>query len=84
MKRIWKKIMQITNVNKRFASFATTIKHKKHIDIRAKISENSDEFLGSLLKSLKIEFLYPMKRFARMLSLKMRNFKRLKNDIFDQ
>ena len=84
MKHTWKKIMQVTNVNKRFATFATTIKHKKHIDNRAKISENSDEFLGSLLKSLKIEFLHPMKRSARMLSFKMRNLKRLKNIIFDQ
>ena len=28
MKHTWKKIMQVTNVNKRFATFATTIKHK--------------------------------------------------------
>ena len=49
------------------------IKHEKHIDNRAKISENSDEFLRSLLKSLKIKFLHPMKRSVRMLSFKMRN-----------
>ena len=60
------------------------IKHEKHIDNRAKISENSDEFLRSLVKSLKIKFLHPMKRSVRMLSFKMRNLRELKNDIFDQ
>ena len=53
MKRTWKKVMQMTNVNKRFSTFSTMIKHEKHIDSRAKISENSDEFLRSLVKSLK-------------------------------
>ena len=48
--------MQITNVNKRFTTFPTMIKHEKHIDNRAKISENSDEFLLSWVKSLKIKF----------------------------
>ena len=84
IKRTWKKIMQITNVNKRFTTFATTIKHLKHIDNRTKNSENSDEFLRSFVKSLKIKFLHPMKRSARMVSLKMRKLKGLKNDIFDQ
>ena len=84
MKQTWKKIMQITNVNKRFTTFPTMIKHEKHIDNRAKISENSDEFLRSLVKSLKIKFLHPMKRSVRMLSFKMRNLRELKNDIFDQ
>ena len=57
------------------------IKHEKHIDDRAKISENSDEFLRSLVKSLKIKFLHPMKRSVRMLSFKMRNLRELKNDM---
>ena len=81
MKRTRKKIMQITNVNKRFTTFPTMIKHEKHIDNRAKISENSDEFLRSLVKSLKIKFLHPMKRSVRMLSFKMRNLIELKNNI---
>ena len=49
------------------------IKLEKHIDNRAKISENSDEFLRSLVKRLKIKFLHPMKRSMRMLSFDMRN-----------
>ena len=60
------------------------IKHEKHIDNRVKISENSNEFLCSLVKSLKIKFLHPMKSSVRMLSFKMRNLRELKNDIFDQ
>ena len=52
MKRTWNKIMQITDVNKRFLAFPTVIKHEKHIDNKAKISENSNEFLRSLVKSL--------------------------------
>ena len=36
------------------------IKREKHIDHRAKISENSDEFLRALVKSLKIKLLHPM------------------------
>ena len=76
--------MQITNVKKRFTIFPTMIKLEKHIDNRAKISENSDEFLRSLVKRLKIKFLHPMKRSMRMLSFDMRNLKGLKNDIFDQ
>ena len=83
MKRTWKNIMQITNVNKRFTTFVTTIKHKKHIDNRAKISENSHEFLRSFVKSLKVKFLHPMKWSVRMLSFKMRNLRGHKNDIFD-
>ena len=35
------------------------IKHEKHIDNRAKISENSNEFLRLLVKTLKIKFLDP-------------------------
>ena len=43
MKPTWKKIIQIANVNKRFANFPTMIKHEKHIiDNRAKISENTN------------------------------------------
>ena len=60
------------------------IKHEKHIDNRAKISENSDEFLCSLVKSMKIKFMHTMRRSVRMLSFKMRNLRELKNDIFDQ
>ena len=83
MKRTWKNIIQIKNVNKRFTTFVTTIKHKKHIDNRAKISENSHEFLRSFVKSLKVKFLHPMKWSVRMLSFKMRNLRGHKNDIFD-
>ena len=44
-------------------AFPTIIKHEKHIiDNRAKISENSNDFLRSLVKSLKIKFLHPMRR----------------------
>ena len=60
------------------------IKLEKHIDNRVKISENSDEFLRSLVKSLKIKFLHSMERSMRMLSFKMRNLRGLKSDIFDQ
>ena len=60
------------------------IKLEKHIDNKAKISENSDEFLRSLAKSLKIKFLHPVKRPMTMLSFKIRNLRGLKNDIFDQ
>ena len=45
MKQTWKKIMQIANVNKRFTTFPTIIEHEKHIDYRAKISENYDEII---------------------------------------
>ena len=38
------------------------IKHEKHLDDRAKISENSDEFLHSLVNGFKIKFLHPMKK----------------------
>ena len=60
------------------------IKHEKHIDNRAKISENSDEFLWSLVKSLQIKFLHPINTSIRMLSFKMKNLKGLNKDIFDQ
>ena len=60
------------------------IKHEKHIDNRAKTSENSHEFLRSSVKCLKIKFLHPIKRFMRMLLLKMRNLRGLKKDVFDQ
>ena len=49
---------------KRFTTFPTMIKHEKHIDKRAKNSEkkfsakNSNGFLRSLVKSLKIKFLH--------------------------
>ena len=78
------KKIKITNVNKRFTNFPTMIKHEKHIiDNRAKISD-SNEFLCFSVKSLKIKFLYPIRRSTRMLSFKMRNLRGLKNDIFDQ
>ena len=50
-----KKIMQIANVNTRFTTFPTMIKHETLIDKWAKISEN---FLRSLVKSLKLKFLH--------------------------
>ena len=34
------------------------IKHEKHINNRAKISETSDELLHSLVKILKMKFLH--------------------------
>ena len=34
--------MQITNVNKRLTNFPRMIKHEKHTDNTAKISENSE------------------------------------------
>ena len=43
------------------------IKHEKHADKRAQISENSDEFLRSFVKGLKVKFLHPLKRSMRML-----------------
>ena len=84
MKRTWTKIMQKTNANKRFVTFLTMIKYKKHIVNRAKSSEKLDQFLRPLVKSLKIKFLYPIKRSMRMLSFKMRNLRALKKDTFDQ
>ena len=54
------------------------------IDNRDKISENSNEFLRSLMKSLKVKYLHSMTMSMRMLLIKMRNLKGLKNDIFDQ
>ena len=45
---------------------------------------NVNDFLRSLVKSLKIKFLHPMRKSMRMLSFKMRNFKELKKDIPDQ
>ena len=85
MKRIWKKIIQIANVNKRFTAFTTMIKHENHtIDNISKISENCNDFLWSLVKSLKIKFLHPMRRSMRMLSFKMRNLKEMQNDILNQ
>ena len=79
-----KKIMQITNVNKRLTNFPRMIKHEKHTDNTAKISENSDEFLRFLVKSSKTKFLHPMKRFMRMFLSKMGNLRGMKKDIFDQ
>ena len=81
MKRTWTKIMQKTNANKRFATFLTMIKYKKHIVNREKTSEKLDQFLRSLVKSLKIKFLYPIKGSMRMLSFKMINLRGLKKDI---
>ena len=51
MKRTWNKVMQITNVNTRFTTFRSMIKHERHIiDSSAKISENFGEFLKTLVK----------------------------------
>ena len=52
---------------------------KQHIiDNTAKISENSNGFLRSLVKCLKIKLLHPLRRSMRKLSIKMRNLKVLK------
>ena len=62
-KEIIKKIMQIANVKKIFQTFQTTIKHEKHIlNNKAKISENSNQFFRSLVKSLEIKFLHTVSR----------------------
>ena len=77
--------MQITNVNKRLAACPSMIKDENHaIDNRANISENSNDLLRFLVKSLKVKILYPMRRSMRLLSFKMRNLKELQNDIFNQ
>ena len=55
----------------------------KHINKKAKISENSDEIFRSLVKSLKIKFLRRMKSSVRMPSFKMGNLSGLKNDILN-
>ena len=58
---------------------------KKHVIYnRDRIPENSNEFLRSLVKRLKIKFLHSMARSMRMLSIKVRNRKGLKNDIFNE
>ena len=61
------------------------IKHENHtIANKVKISENSNDFLCSLFKSLKLKFLHSMSRSMWMLSFKMKNLKELQNDIFNQ
>lgn len=46
--------MQITGFNKRFTTCPTMIKHEKNIiDNRAKMPENSNEFLCSLFEDKK-------------------------------
>ena len=61
------------------------IKLENHtIDYIAKVFENCNDFLRSLVNSLKIKFLQPMKRSMKMLSFKMRNLKEMQNDIFNQ
>ena len=55
---------------------------KRTIDNRDKIPENSNEFLCSLVKSLKIKFLHSLTKSIRMLSIKVENLNGLKNDIF--
>ena len=61
------------------------IKLENHTtDYIAKVFENCNDFLRSLVNSLKIKFLQPMKRSVRMLSFKMRNLKEMQNDIFNQ
>ena len=52
---------------KDLTDFPKMIKHEKHIiDNKAKISDNSNEFLRFLVKSLKIKFLHTMRRSMRM------------------
>ena len=54
--------MQIANVKKIFQTFQT-IKHEKYIlNNKAKISENSNQFFRSLVKSLEIKFLHTVSR----------------------
>ena len=77
--------MRVINGNKKFTTCPTMTNMKKHvIDNRDRIPENSNEFLRSLVKRLKIKFLHSMARSMRMLSIKVRNRKGLKNDIFNE
>ena len=85
MKGIWKEIMQKIKVNNRFATFPTMIKHEKHIDNRAKPSENSDELIPWLFgKKFGDKVFISHKKVHEMLSFKMRNLRALKKDTFDQ
>ena len=52
------------------------------MDNKDRIPETSNQFFRSLVKILKIKFLNSMKSSMRMLSIKTRNLKGLKNDIF--
>ena len=77
--------MRVINGNKKFTTCPTMTNMKKHvIDNRDRIPENSNEFLRYLVKRLKIKFLHSMTRSMRMLSIKVRNRKGLKNDIFNE
>ena len=77
--------MRVINGNKKFTTFPTMTNMKKDvINNRDRIPENSNEFLRSLVKSLKIKFLHSMARSIRMLSIKIRKRKGLKNDIFNE
>ena len=61
------------------------MKHENHaIDNKAKISENSNDFLHSLVKSLKIKSLHPMRQSMWMLSFKMKNLEKQQNEISNQ
>ena len=53
-------------------------------EIKYKMPENSNEYLRSFVKGLKIKFVHSMARSMGMLSIKMRALKGLKNDIFNQ
>ena len=62
--------MQIKNVNKGFTAIPTMSKHENHtIDNKAKTLENSNGFLRSFIKSLKLKFLHPMRRSIKKLML---------------
>ena len=77
--------MRVINGHKKFTTFPTMTNMKKDvINNRDRIPENSNEFLRSLVKSLKIKFLHSMAKSIRMLSIKIRNRKGLKNDIFNE
>ena len=81
------KIIQVRNGNKRFTTFPT-MSNTKNIslitEIKYKMPENSNEYLRSFVKGLKIKFVHSMARSMGMLSIKMRALKGLKNDIFNQ
>lgn len=54
MKRTLKKIIEITDITKRFTTFPIIIKHEKYvIDNREKMSENSNELFRYLFKDKK-------------------------------
>ena len=58
------------NVNKGFTAIPTMSKYRNHtIDNKVKISESSNDFFRSFIKSLKLKFPHPKRRSIRKLML---------------